>query len=147
MPGRPEGTAMPAVSPDSESIAVKNLSDLLTEHPAAPETEIVQWPSGSASAAEVAAGARALAVLLGDVRSAPVACLVDRGIDAVIAMFGIWLAGGVYVPVNARLPEAELRRQLAAHAPALVVAGAAQADRIPAECNRAVALESGEWSV
>ena len=117
----------------------ERLSDLLTEHPATPETAIVHWTDGSATLADITEAARGLAVELGDLGPAPVACVVDRGVDAVVAMFATWLAGGVYVPVNSRLPGAELHRQLAAAAPVAVIAGEAQTDRVPDTFSHPVA--------
>ena len=110
----------------------EQLSALLTAHPGTPETAVVHWKDGSATLAEVDEAVRELAQALAGVRRAPVACVVDRGVDAVVAMFATWLAGGVYVPVNARLPDTELHRQLADSAPAAVIVGETQASRIPA---------------
>ena len=116
---------------------MKQLSSLLTLHPATPDTAVVHWMDGTATLAEVTDAAYELASGLGDVRRVPVACIVDRGVDAVVAMFATWLAGGVYVPVNSRLPDAELHRQLVDCAPAAVVAGQAQAARVPEAFMRA----------
>ncbi|HWG23299.1 fatty acid--CoA ligase family protein [Actinospica sp.] len=103
----------------------EELSGLLNSYPGAPETTVVHWKNGSATLAEVTEAARDLAFELGGVRRAPVACIVDRGIDAVVGMFATWFAGGVYVPVNSRLPEAELQRQLTDIEPAALIVGGA----------------------
>ncbi|MEU3199949.1 amino acid adenylation domain-containing protein [Streptomyces sp. NPDC006996] len=38
-----------------------------------------------------------------------VACLLDRGVDPLVALLSVWAAGGVYVPMDPSLPEARLR--------------------------------------
>ncbi|WP_441343184.1 class I adenylate-forming enzyme family protein [Nocardia sp.] len=103
--------------------------------------------SGSATLAYVTASAHNLAGHLGQMHRAPVVCVVDRGVDAIVAMFGTWLAGGVYVPINSRLPDTELHRQLAECNPAMVITTGAQAARIPQSFSRAVTLDTGDWSI
>ena len=39
--------------------------------------------------------------------------VVADGIDALIAMFGCWRAGAVYVPINPRQPEAAIEKTTA----------------------------------
>ncbi|HEY4457322.1 MAG TPA: fatty acid--CoA ligase family protein [Pseudonocardiaceae bacterium] len=122
-----------------------DLSTFLTGHPSPPETPILHWMSGSATLDEVNSAAWTLAELLGPLRGAPVVCVVDHGFDAVVAMFGTWLAGGVYVPLNGRLPDPELRRQLTDTNPAVVLSGSTQAGRVPAEFSQIVALGRDEF--
>ncbi|SEF57317.1 Acyl-CoA synthetase (AMP-forming)/AMP-acid ligase II [Thermomonospora echinospora] len=121
------------------------LADFLTGHPAAPDTAVLHWKDGELSLGELTAAARALAARLGPLDRAPVACLVDGGASAVTAMFATWLAGGVYVPVNCRLSDAEVRDQLNATAPAAVVVGAAHTDRVPGHLNRLVEHAPRSW--
>jgi len=111
---------------EGESPVGEELSGLLTSYPGAPETTVVHWKDGSATLTEVTEAVRDLAFDLGGVRRAPVACIVDRGIDAVVGMFATWIVGGVYVPVNSRLPEAELQRQLTDIGPAALIVGGAR---------------------
>ena len=47
--------------------------------------------------------------------------MLPNGPDLVCTMVAIWQAGGVYVPVNPRLPQAEIDHVLADTAPALLV--------------------------
>jgi acyl-CoA synthetase (AMP-forming)/AMP-acid ligase II len=122
-----------------------DLSTFLTGHPSPPETPILHWMSGSATLDELTSAAWTLAELLGPLRGAPVACVVEHGFDAVVAMFGTWLAGGVYVPLNARLPDLELHRQLTDTNPVAVLSGSTQAVRVPAEFSRIIALGRNEW--
>jgi acyl-coenzyme A synthetase/AMP-(fatty) acid ligase len=112
------------------------LSSFLTGHPATPETAVLHWENGELTLAELTAAARDLAGRIGPLAGASVACLVDGGAAAVTAMFATWLAGGVYVPVNARLSDAEVRGHLLTAAPALVIVDGAEADRVPAGLNR-----------
>ena len=51
----------------------------------------------------------------------PVAVMLPNGADLVAALFGVWRAGGVYVPLNPRLTGEEVDRVLAAVDPAAVV--------------------------
>jgi acyl-CoA synthetase (AMP-forming)/AMP-acid ligase II len=125
----------------------EDLSVLLTSFPGTPETTVVHWLDGSTTLAELTVAARNLAGPLGEFRGAPVAGIVDRGVDAVVAMFATWLAGGVYVPINARLPDTELHRQLADVEPAMVIVGPAHAMRVPASFSRAVAQGPSQWRV
>lgn len=108
------------------------LSTLLTTHPGSPETVVLHGKHGSTTLAELTEVAHDLAFELGGLRREPVVCIVDRGVDAVIAMFATWLAGGVYVPVNSRLPDGELQRQIGDARPAAVIAGTGDATRVPA---------------
>jgi acyl-CoA synthetase (AMP-forming)/AMP-acid ligase II len=70
---------------------------------------------------------------------------VDEGAAAATAMFACWLAGGVFVPVNARLSDAEVRAHLDAAAPAVVVVGSAHAGRVPPDFDRLVERSPDAW--
>ncbi|WBB61244.1 fatty acid--CoA ligase family protein [Streptomyces sp. WMMC500] len=122
-----------------------SLSSFLLEHPAAPGAPVVHWPDGAFTLGELTGRAETLARLLGPVERAPVACVVDSGPLAVTAMFATWLAGGVYVPVNARLTDAEVAGQTAAADPAAVIASSGQAARVSADYRRLV--HDGGWTV
>jgi acyl-CoA synthetase (AMP-forming)/AMP-acid ligase II len=100
------------------------LAGLLMDHPGAGSGPLIHTIDASVTLDEARAGARALA---GRVRAAgvrpgqAVAVRLPDGPDAIVAMFGIWLAGAVFVPLNARAPRAEVDAALAATAPAAVV--------------------------
>ena len=51
----------------------------------------------------------------------PVAVMLPNGADLVAALFAVWRAGGVYVPLNPRLTDGEVDRVLAAVDPVVVV--------------------------
>jgi acyl-CoA synthetase (AMP-forming)/AMP-acid ligase II len=73
---------------------------------------------------------RALGVSAGD----NVCSMLPNGIDAIVAMFGIGLAGAVYVPVNTRFRQTELEFVLSDAAPTVVVTNdeiAAYQDFVP----------------
>ncbi|MFF5264842.1 class I adenylate-forming enzyme family protein [Actinomadura viridis] len=120
------------------------LASFLTRHPGSPRDTVVHGKDGGLTLGELREAARALAVRLGEAERAPVACVVDEGAGAVVAMFATWLAGGVYVPVNARLSDAEVRDHLRAAGPVAVIADAVQAERVPPDLNRLV-KEHGRW--
>ncbi|MDZ7731961.1 MAG: AMP-binding protein [Acidimicrobiia bacterium] len=56
--------------------------------------------------------------------------LLGNNPDTVSTLFGVWAAGGVYVPINPRLTAAELDHVLGEAPPALVVADASDHDRV-----------------
>ncbi|GGV35913.1 hypothetical protein GCM10010182_70000 [Actinomadura cremea] len=113
-------------TPEDEGLAA-----FLTRHPAAPRSPVLHWKDGRRTLDELCTAARELAGRLGPMDGRAVASVVDTGAEAVEAMFGTWLAGGVHVPVNARLPDAELHDHLRAARPATVLVGAAHAGRVP----------------
>ncbi|MDN3357563.1 long-chain fatty acid--CoA ligase [Actinomadura sp. DC4] len=123
----------------------QGLETFLTSHPGSAETPVVHGRDGALTLGELRRSARTLAARLGPVRRAPVACVVDEGAAAVVAMFATWLAGGVYVPVNARLADPEIRSALGAADPAVVVTGAGQAGRVPAHLGRLVERAPRSW--
>ena len=122
------------------------LAEFLTGHPGAPDRPLVYCADDSATLGELVAAARILSGQLGSLAGMPVACLVDDGLRAVTAMFATWLAGGVYVPVNGRLTAAEVRGQLTAVDPAVVVTGPSGRDRVPAHLDLLVEQPGGGWA-
>ena len=58
----------------------------------------------------------------------PVAVMLENGPEVVAAMFGVWYAGAVYVPINPRVTPSELDHYLPATRPALLIARQAPAD-------------------
>ncbi|WP_232668740.1 non-ribosomal peptide synthetase [Pseudonocardia sp. TRM90224] len=70
----------------------------------------------------------------------PVAVGLDRSVDAVVAMLAVHRAGGVYVPLDLRLPDPRLAAMLADARPAVVVCRSATADRLRALTGGPVAV-------
>ena len=77
------------------------------------------------TAGEARASARAVAGELtdavGDLTGRAVAVQLPNGPELVTTMVGVWLAGGVYVPVNPRFPRAEVDLVLDTTRPAALV--------------------------
>jgi long-chain acyl-CoA synthetase len=120
------------------------LAAFLLEHPGEADQPVVHWPGGSMTLGELSGAAQELARLLGRHGVADrelVACVVNDGATALVVMFAVWLAGGVYLPVNARLADAELREHLTAGNPRVVVAGEADAGRVPAHWDRLIVAD------
>lgn len=84
------------------------LADLLLHHPFADTDALVHTIDRSVSKSQLIADAQRVCDALGDVQHAAVAVQLPDGPELIAAMFGIWLAGGVYVPVNSRYPKAEV---------------------------------------
>lgn len=82
------------------------LAALVLEHPFSDEQELLFTIDRSVTAGETRAAARRLAAELGDVTGRSVAVQLPNGPEVVIAMTAVWLAGGVYVPINPRDPDA-----------------------------------------
>jgi long-chain acyl-CoA synthetase len=100
------------------------LSSLLTEHPFGDDEMLLHTFTASYSAGEVRRAASHLAQRLtqgGVDPGQPVAVREADPMAALSAMFGVWLTGGVYVPVNPRSPESEFARTIADIAPAAVL--------------------------
>ena len=84
-----------------------SLAALLLEHPFADDEPLLHTIDRTVTAGEARASARAVAASLADAGVRPghaVAVQMPNGIDAVTAMFGTWLAGAVFVPLNPRAP-------------------------------------------
>ncbi|MFG1892310.1 amino acid adenylation domain-containing protein, partial [Micromonospora sp. NPDC049051] len=56
---------------------------------------------------------------------------VDRGFQSVVALLAIFKAGGVYLPLDPKLPPARLQYVMRSADPALIVTDSAMRDRIP----------------
>ena len=90
-----------------------NLASLLMAHPFADDEPLLYTIDRSVTAGDARAAARRTAADLAAAGVSPghaVASQLPNGPDAVTTMAGIWLAGCVFVPVNARAPDAEMRR-------------------------------------
>lgn len=101
-----------------------DLAGFLLDHPAADDDAIVYWIDGQLSLADLQGAARELAAGLtaaGITPASPVAVIVESGPSALAAMFAAWLADAAVVPINGRLTDAEIDKQLAAAEPAAIV--------------------------
>jgi long-chain acyl-CoA synthetase len=121
------------------------LADLLTDHPFEDDTPLISMTDRSVTAGQARAGAATVAAELCSLGLEPgqaVVVLLPNGPEFVVAMFGIWLAGGVFVPANVRQPQAELDRVLSATAPGAVIdtAGTHVADGHPTAYARDTAF-------
>ena len=98
-----------------------NLAALLLEHPFGDEEGLLHTVDRTVTAGEARAAARATAERLGPLEGRAVAVQLPNTPEFVTVMAAIWLAGGVLVPVNARLPEPERERILATTGAAALV--------------------------
>ena len=101
-----------------------SLAALLLDHPFADDEGLLHTRDRTVTAGEARAEARATAARLanaGVMRGQAVAVQLPNGPELVTAMFGVWLAGAVYVPINPRMPAAEVRAVLQATAPAALL--------------------------
>jgi long-chain acyl-CoA synthetase len=103
-----------------------SLADLLTAHPFADGEDLIN----TAERAVTAGTARAEAAQMGErLRLAgvepgqAVVVRLPNGPEFVFAMFGVWLAGAVFVPANPRQPETELEHVISSSSPAAVIEG------------------------
>ncbi len=98
-----------------------NLASLLMDHPFADDEDLLHTIDRTMTAGAARAAARVLAEQLDIVPGDAVAVQLANGPELVAAMVGVWLAGGVYVPVNPRLPAAEVAIVLESTSPSAVV--------------------------
>ena len=97
-----------------------------------PADVLVHVGEGSWTRAQVRHRADALAAELrasGVEPGAAVGVMLPNGADVVAALFGVWRAGGVYVPLNPRLTDDEIAHILDAVGPVAIVTTAERADR------------------
>jgi acyl-CoA synthetase (AMP-forming)/AMP-acid ligase II len=95
------------------------LEALLLEHPFGDDEGLLHTVDRTVTLGEVKEAARRIAEGLGPLDGRAVAVQLPNGPELVATMFGVWLAGGVYVPVNPRDPDVD--SVLADTAPAAVV--------------------------
>jgi long-chain acyl-CoA synthetase len=110
--------------PEMTAEQIDDLSILLMDHPFSADQLLLHTIDHSVATGVAQAQARAVAAELRGVGVAPsqaVAVQLPNGPDVVIAMVGIWLAGAVFVPVNPRLPDAEIDGVLGPTAPAAII--------------------------
>src|SRR5207302_9370816 len=101
--------------------AALSLAALLLEHPYRDDEGLVHTVDRSVTAGDARRAARAVAGALGDRAGRAVAVQLPDAPELVSAMAGVWLAGGVYVPVNPRHPDAEVAAVLETTRPAAVL--------------------------
>jgi acyl-CoA synthetase (AMP-forming)/AMP-acid ligase II len=101
-----------------------NLASLLVDHPFADDEPLLCAIDGCVTAGEARHEAAAVAERLRSHDLEPgraVAVQLPNDPSAVIAMFGTWLARGVFVPLNPRQTDAEVGAAIDATGPALFV--------------------------
>jgi acyl-CoA synthetase (AMP-forming)/AMP-acid ligase II len=104
-----------------------NLAELLFDHPFGDDEGLLFTVDRAVTAGEARAAAQAMADELrtaGVGPGAAVAVALPNGPDVITTMVGVWLAGGVFVPVNPRYPDAEVARVLEATDAAAIVRAA-----------------------
>lgn len=133
---------MAATSANTQTSEQSQLSSFLFEHPSAPDDPIAYWYDGQTTMADVQADVEVVARALdlcGVAPRQPVAHVVTSGATALTVMFGVWRVGAVYVPINGRLTESEIRAQLDTATPAAVIAhDAARFDGVAAYIETAL---------
>jgi long-chain acyl-CoA synthetase len=105
-----------------------SLASLLFEHPFPDDELLLHSLTVSMSAGDARAEARAVADRLraiGVQRGQAVAVQLPNDPHTITAMFGVWMAGAVFVPVNPRFPAAEVSRILESVRPAILLSDAA----------------------
>jgi len=103
-----------------------SLASLLVDHPFADDEPLLCTIDGCLSAGEARAEAAAVAAQLkaqGLKAGQAVAVQLPNDPTAVTAMFGTWLADGVFVPLNPRQTEAEVDAAMDATQPRVFVGG------------------------
>jgi long-chain acyl-CoA synthetase len=106
------------------SVSSASLASLLMEHPFADDEPLLYGPDSMLTAGDARAAAEAVADGLRGYGAEPgtaVAVQLPDGPDLITTIFGIWLAGGVFVPVNPRYPAAELERITTATHPQFLI--------------------------
>lgn len=99
-----------------------SLAQLLTEHPFVGEKPLLCSVTEEVSASDARQKAELTASRLRELRLRPgqgVAVQLPSGPELVTTMAGIWLAGGVFVPVNVRQPHKEVEQLLESVRPAV----------------------------
>jgi acyl-coenzyme A synthetase/AMP-(fatty) acid ligase len=106
-----------------------SLARLLLDHPRADGEDLLHTIDRSETAGTARAEAEAVAARLGGLDGRAVAVQLPNGPELVWTMVGVWLAGGVYVPVNPRNPPAEVEAVLAMTEPAALITEAGIEER------------------
>ena len=123
------------------------LSDVLEPRDDDATTVAVYTTTEEVTRAELRARAEALTALLRQRGLQPgqaVGVMLPNGPDIVAALFGIWFAGGVYVPLNPRLSPDELAHVIAEDRPAAILTRPDDAARIT-DVPVVLATGDGTW--
>jgi acyl-CoA synthetase (AMP-forming)/AMP-acid ligase II len=110
-----------------------SLAEVLDPREGDETTVAIYTASEEITRAELRARAEALAAVLraGGLRTGQaVGVMLPNGPDIIAALFGVWFAGGVYVPLNPRLSADELTHVIDADRPAAIVTRPNEAARI-----------------
>ncbi|MFH8407405.1 amino acid adenylation domain-containing protein [Streptomyces sp. NPDC018019] len=103
---------------------------------AAPDAVAVSDGRRSVTYGELDVEAGRLAAYLGGLgvgRGDRVAVVLERSVDLVVALLGVWKAGAAYVPVDAGYPAERIAFMLADSSPAAVVCGAGTRAAVPVD--------------
>jgi acyl-CoA synthetase (AMP-forming)/AMP-acid ligase II len=101
-----------------------SLADLLTAHPFSDGENLINTVDRTVTAGAARAEASRISAQLRSAGVEPgqaVVVQLPNGPDFVFAMFGVWLAGAVFVPANVRQPQAEMDHVLSSTKPACVI--------------------------
>ena len=124
-----------------------NLADVLDPRDDDATTVAVYTTTEEITRAELRARAEALTALLRGQGLRPgqaVGVMLPNGPDIVAALFGIWFAGGVYVPLNPRLSADELAHVISEDRPAAIVTRPDDAARV-GDVPVVHSLGEGKW--
>jgi acyl-CoA synthetase (AMP-forming)/AMP-acid ligase II len=119
-------------SPEARPSGGRRLTELLEPRPDDGTTAAVYTATDEVSRAELHDRAGRLAAVLRHAGLQPgqaVGVSLANGPDVVAALFGVWFAGGVYIPLNPRLSDDEVAHVLASDRPAVIVTDAAPEGR------------------
>jgi long-chain acyl-CoA synthetase len=125
-----------------------SLADVLQARDDDETTVAVYTNTEEVTRAELRARAEALASVLRAAGLRPgqaVGVMLPNGSDIVAALFGIWFAGGVYIPLNPRLSPDELAHVVAEDRPAAIVTRTDDASRI-VDVPVVLATGDGTWA-
>ena len=104
-----------------------SLAGLLTGHPLPDSASLISTVSRTCTAGETRSQATDMARQLragGLQPGQAVVIQLPNGPEFISAMFGVWMAGGVFVPASPRQPPAEMEHVIESTAPAAVLDGA-----------------------
>ena len=110
-----------------------SLAEVLDRREGDETTVAIYTATEEITRAELRAQAEALAAVLreGGLRTGQaVGVMLPNGPDIVAALFGVWFAGGVYVPLNPRLSAGELEHVIDEDRPAAIVTRPGDASRV-----------------
>ena len=122
-----------------------SLATLLTEHPAVDADPLIHTLGAVITAGEARARAGAVGSTLRSIgvsSGMAVAVSLPDGPDFVTAMFGVWLADAVFVPVDARVPAGE-RDRIVAELRCAAMIDADGTRRLPVGADGVAVHESG----